>query len=334
MTHATDTAELIRTTARAFAARHSPTLAQAEDDVVARLPECILAEIADLGWLDANSDEQETTTTSVLATLVFELARVSPPLGARLLCHHFAREWLHAGCGTTSQLPGFATSWLSVPAFAPQSPGRESLATMVVGLHESRSLLCVTHSDAETPTLLLMPCCTLGASSPVQTLGLHGLSLVDVRLPSAAVAAAQVICKGPFVKTARATAWQRVLPAYVSLCRAVIATSLHTALAHCACRHQGGGLLRGLPQVRAMLETMQGDLALVTLVEQSALAGNDNTVLLARVRQALLSATDAGIQVLGGAGYVVGTGQERLWRDARQLATLFVPPWTELGSDE
>jgi alkylation response protein AidB-like acyl-CoA dehydrogenase len=59
-------------------------------------------------------------------------------------------------------------------------------------------------------------------------------------------------------------------------------------------------------------------------VAQSA-AERSITPMLASLRTAAYRATDAGLQVLGGTGYVAGAGAERIWRDVRQLGPLLAP---------
>jgi hypothetical protein len=83
-------------------------------------------------------------------------------------------------------------------------------------------------------------------------------------------------------------------------------------------------IITDLPQIREKLALIERSLGMVQLLEgalqNESLSREPYLVVL---RQALLQGTDAGMQILGGAGYVIGSGQERSWRDARQIAAIF-----------
>lgn len=110
----------------------------------------------------------------------------------------------------------------------------------------------------------------------------------------------------------------------------IVHASVEVAVAYAADRWQGGRPILEHEQVRAMLADMIADLALCEAVAErlgdalpaDALAAG----LLLRAKEAALRATDTGVQVLGGYGYMEDQPQARHMRDARQAVSLLGRP--------
>jgi alkylation response protein AidB-like acyl-CoA dehydrogenase len=355
------TLTLVRHTAKAFVERHGSSLAAVERQKTMLLPPDVLAECASLGWLgslgnspddsqlDGSDPAAPDTDEAVLSALVFELGCVSPALGARLLSHHYARLWLEKAQSVPVEaerpferravaLDSETTSWFGVPVFVPHDETHSltdvpltlehdeltGKLTMVVGGPETTTLLCLAKYAEQARALVSIPWASLTELTPVKTLGLQGLGIVDIKLTPQSNVPFTIVGVGPVVANAQACAYRSVLPAYAALCRAILTTCQNTATTHATSRHQGGGLLNRLPQILEKLSLIERSHWLSKQLEQTLLSDPLAPLsLLVALRQAVLQATDAGIQILGGAGYVVGSGQERLWRDARQVAALF-----------
>jgi alkylation response protein AidB-like acyl-CoA dehydrogenase len=345
---------LVQTTAKAFALRHRAELDTIEQRRQRFLPIDVLNECRSLGWLDSLSEETiddntknpegENGEAAVLAALVFELGKVSPTLGSRLLCHHYARRWLEAarrndnGLRVNAPAPEANSDWLSVPAFDTVTDrstanetglrlDRESLTgelTMVVGGPESTTVLALARHAVHEHAFVQFSRTLVSEPVAVATLGLTGLGVVDLEMSPDSSFSFDVLAVGPKALTTRNVAFQMVLPAYVALCRAILTNSEQTAIAYTNSRYQGGGYLNELPEIQGKLQLIARVITFSQLLEQSCLRDSPPPVhLIVSLKQALLQATDAGLQLLGGAGYVVGSGQERHWRDARQLAAMF-----------
>lgn len=328
---------LVRSTAKSFAERRKLLLDAALEDEEPGLPKTVLDECAQLGWLGALGDESvPSESAAILAALVFELGRRSPALATRLLAHHQAR-YLLANAAAALDLE--TTGWLGLPIFTPASPSNRTLffegnaltgtLRMVVGGAETASYLTFASQTARAPTeegvaLVTVKRADLPTRTRVETLGLNGLEIFDVTIPATSVTPFAIAAVGLAVHNAQHRALELVLPAYVALSRAVLTECFETAKTFASTRRQGGRLIEDLPQIREKLSLIERSLGLVQLLEGAFLMEPiSREPYLVVLRQALLQGTDAGVQILGGTGYVIGSGQERSWRDARQIAALF-----------
>jgi alkylation response protein AidB-like acyl-CoA dehydrogenase len=338
--------------AQSFAKRHRDALDAVEQQ--GPLPALVLNGCEALGWLGELEDEvgpddgreaerptQDHPGSRYLAVVVHELSRVSPALGTRLLCHHFARHW----CRSFSATPDAP----SHPGEPPSSPWF-SMAPFDPGLLESKAAAPigdeVTEDEETVPLVLANPIAatvvarirTSGRVAlvrlaledatqvrAVETLGLTGLGVADVGGFRSSLSPECVLSDQPEVMHQSARrALRYVFPAYLALARAILRTAHEGARAHAELRHQGGGRLDALSTIQARLAILTESQATLAALEGHGGFSDDELVaLLPRVRALMLKSTDASLQIFGGAGYVVGTGQERLWRDARQLACLF-----------
>jgi alkylation response protein AidB-like acyl-CoA dehydrogenase len=325
---------LVRHSAKAFIEKHRARIDAIENAVDPSFPNELLDECVELGWTGPLADEAEPDESpAILAALINELGLASPSLATRLLCHHDARFWLEGA--TLSRRTESPPAWLGLSSFCPPSSWSQSrlllegdrldgsLSFLVGGQETVRFLVTARHPD-QTVSLVSLNERDLPKPVPITTLGLRGLWLFDLQVAHSSRIPYTVVATGSIVGKAREESLKRVMPAYAALCRSILVTCLKTAETHAATRRQGGGFIADLPNIREKLSLIERNIELSQLMERALLSEpNSRMDALTGLRQMLLQGTDAGLQVLGGAGYVVGSGQERLWRDARQLAALF-----------
>jgi alkylation response protein AidB-like acyl-CoA dehydrogenase len=353
---------LVADAARAFAERHREALDAGER--LRAIPASVFQGCAALGWLGELSDEIEPSGgearerhpfavslgSRLLASLVYELARISPALGTRLLCHHFARQWIRPFCGDAGEphvLGEAAPSpWLSVAPFAPL-PARSAFATSNVNRNDERDVtlamvlanpvearvIAALQISPDRAALVQLSLADAARICPVETLGLAGLGVADVKgwrttSPMKGVLSEQ----GDAIARSAREALHYVFPAYLALARAILRAAEEGARTHASIRHQGGGRLLALAPIQERLSTLTASgTTILALEARGAFSHDEIDALLPQIRVMLLKGTDASLQIFGGAGYVVGTGQERLWRDARQVACLFGSRLGKLG---
>ncbi|MGW0949462.1 acyl-CoA dehydrogenase family protein [Streptomyces sp. NPDC002623] len=165
----------------------------------------------------------------------------------------------------------------------------------------------------------------------VLTHGLHSLQVSDIQL-----AGANAVLVGT---PGAGAAYFRSAVAPLEIASAAIAggltkACLDTALAYASDRHQGGRPIIDWSEVRSLLAGMLTRSATIELSIGLACelfdSGNDVSP---QAKAAALFAHELacevvndGVQVLGGYGYMKDYGQEKRFRDARQLQTLFGTP--------
>ncbi|MGC4068137.1 MAG: acyl-CoA dehydrogenase family protein [Polyangiaceae bacterium] len=359
--------ELVADTARAFAKRHRDALVGVETRGM--LPAHVLEGCNELGWLgeleDEDDDENEFANQSVigvdgtrhtpkrqgsklLATVVHELSRVSPALGTRLLCHHFARRWcdLLDDRRNADERRLENTSWLSMAPFASDflveshaftngQRGRtnDGIVPMALVAPVTATLVAPMQVSPARVALVRIALEAAARRTPVETLGLTGLGIADIGGFRSPITSNDVVSDEPdAISRGARGALRYVFPAYLALARAILRTAYEGARCHAELRRQGGGRLDELPTIRVRLAILiEGQATLEALAARQDFSDDELDALLPRVRLLLLKGTDASLQIFGGAGYVVGTGQERLWRDARQVSCLFGSRLGKLG---
>ena len=349
--------ELVQSTAKSFAERHRIVLDAVEQQAHPQLPPKVLAEMFELGWLgsldqlaDAGLDPSNDVDgkllgRSLLSILVFELGQVSPALATRLLCHHFARGLLDFSIKSQKKsglLDVVATDgWLTVPVFEPIAEAgysRPMTLRLIDGrlrgeLHfvvgdalsnaDTGALLCFAETSPQKAEILLVTSDTGVNRRTIDSLGLKGLGLSDLEFHRESEQRFHTVADGELALLAQAQALRAILPAYTALCRAILVRCKQLAERHAENRRQGGSFIAQLPQIREKLALLERGITVTALMEKASLSETESDVhLLPTLRLYLLSGTDVGLQVLGGAGYIVGFGLERLWRDARQVAML------------
>jgi alkylation response protein AidB-like acyl-CoA dehydrogenase len=159
---------------------------------------------------------------------------------------------------------------------------------------------------------------------PLLTLGLRGAPTADVRFERA-----ELLPEGLLARDAAALIEQtlRTLRApSVALCRALVASSLRTAIAYAQTRYQGGKNIIEHQEVRRLIATMtEADALCAEAVERLLspdLPEPRALALFAQAKERASLATQDGVQLLGGYGYMEDFPQERCMRDARQAQNL------------
>lgn len=339
----------VATSAKSFVRCHKERLDALESGEGAFLPAEVVEACEQLGWLGTLSAPEPHTELGgpLLRCLLFQLGLASPALSAALLGHHVAlgllREVLGSSpdasahpfgdpreCGWFAQSPGclLAPGPLApgVPELSPllaRAAALEGTLPFVIRPHASAPLLAFAE-DGEGKTLLVC----IRRLEPdwvtvVETLGLRGLGLVDVQFDVTSPTDFEVWASAVDRRRVTAQVWSRAIPTFAALAGSVLSQCEALAQSHAEVRWQAGKYIRDLPQVEEKLQLIRRHRAVTQLIECGVPEDATRAIgLLATIRENLLEATDAGLQVLGGSGYVVGTGMERLWRDARQLAVL------------
>lgn len=353
MSHDMTVLGLLRSTARAFLQRHRSTLQQVESVQLAEFPECLLREITDLGWCDALDDRDANAGTDanpatrdqrgaeLLGVIVCELGRQSPTLATRLLSHHFCRFC----CARSGQMQSRAaapvdmewygvegsvfdrrvSSTLTVAEGASGMRLEGTLRSVVGGGTAARVLGSAGLPNGEV-ALVLVSTPAARSRSPVATLGLRGLGVVDFEFIDVDASGFRVIARGIETETVLSEAFRWIGLGYVQLTLAMLDTLQSIVMEHTRTRRQDGRFLREIPAVRRQLECIEQALAFTRLMSQSYWESpGEVEPLMTRLNDATLQATDSGMQALGGMGYMSGSGTERLWRDIRQVGQIFVP---------
>jgi alkylation response protein AidB-like acyl-CoA dehydrogenase len=331
---------LVRKSARGFTERYSDLFDQVEARSEPEFPSALLKEAAELGWLTALTDTTDpdlgTDEAELLAALVYEVSRCSPAFGARLLAHHFCRACVGGrdfpdatrdpvwfGLDATTGDERFAPTLALVDA-AGSAVLSGSMRLVIGGGSASRWLGAVRLGD-DRRGLVLIDRTTASSMAPVATLGLRGLNAVEATFVTVSATGYRLIAAGSAVPPLIHRAYRSIGHGTLGLTLAQLEQTQRIATNHAQTRRQNGSILCEIPAVRQLLTAIERALSLVRLTYGAYFNhAEDAEALLGEVRAAAASATDAGLQVLGGAGYIVGNGMERLWRDARQVGQLYL----------
>lgn len=201
---------------------------------------------------------------------------------------------------------------------------------LVLGGLAASSLVPARTSGTDGYSFFLVDNSALGVeiSEPVLSLGLHACPCVDLRLNGARARLVGDPGKGDiyFRKAA-----DRMSLAAASMATGIMKGSFDTAFAYTRQRRQGGREIVDWSEVRMILAGMAVDLRaaemLVTRGCRSSESGDPGWELGARaaaikVREMACGLTEDGIQLLGGNGYMSDYGQEKRFRDAKQVQSL------------
>jgi alkylation response protein AidB-like acyl-CoA dehydrogenase len=308
------------------------------------LPSEVLREVEHLGWLTSLTDDAEggcaIDEAAILGCLSYEVGRRSPALAVRLLAHHFCRA-----CAGPSRIEGLQADstegarWFGLDAtvgddrFAPTlylaeghtGRGLRGSLRFVIGGDSACSWLGSVDLGDGRRGLVLVDRAMATSVAPLGTLGLRGLGATEGKFSEATASEVRLIAADGEATAAVDRAETLVGPGMLGITRALLENAREIAVENARTRWQNGGVLREIPAVRGHLEQIDRALGLVRVVAgayQNQVT--DARALWPAVRDAALRATDACLQVLGGAGYIVGNGAERLWRDTRQLGQLLL----------
>jgi alkylation response protein AidB-like acyl-CoA dehydrogenase len=286
-----------------------------------------------------------------LCVMLDHISRVDASLGGIVFTNALAQEVLTAA-GRTDLLKDILTraesareALIAFPSFCNPSetmPPVEavrtpegfrlegSLENLVLGHIARRALIPASIRGAGGYSFFLidLPSPTVSLSEPVFTLGLHACPLVDLNL-----AGASAVCIGREGEGAGLfeQASSRMHVAAAAMACGIMKGSFDEAFTYSRERVQGGWEIINWSALRMTL----GDMAIQVKIAQMALAQAASAVDLKDQDWGLCSKAAAlhlcdlactlttdGVQVLGGNGYMKDYGQEKRYRDAKQVQSL------------
>jgi len=197
---------------------------------------------------------------------------------------------------------------------------------MVVNAPLADGLLLPVHVG-KGMALVLLPADFQGLerSHPLLTLGLRACPVADVTLNNVRVPEHALL-------DAEHQAWAETCSLFAGpvagLCAGICRGSLQEAVDYVAERRQGGHRLEEYSQVRMMIASMgmrmeAARAAAAGITRGGGLHVPETIARFVEAREAAVHATQDGVQLLGGYGYMEDYGQERRMRDARQVQALF-----------
>ncbi len=175
-------------------------------------------------------------------------------------------------------------------------------------------------------------------SEPIVSLGLHACPAVDMLFRDAP---ASLVGEAGAGARYLSEAADRLSVACAAMSAGLMAGSLATGLEYARERLQGGRLIVDWSQVRMMMADIAIQIKSAELIVDAATAAVDDGVegwqqasraAALHVCPIACDATNVGIQLLGGNGYMHEYGQEKRFRDARQVQMLLgMPPIRKLS---
>jgi alkylation response protein AidB-like acyl-CoA dehydrogenase len=337
--------DLVGKSARGFTERFANVFDAVEGSTAPAFPSEVLLEVEHLGWLRSLGDDSNVIDeATVLGCLSYEVGRRSPALAVRLLAHHFCRACIGSskfeavGPGSTESVRWFGLdATIGDNRFCPTltlidgdtARGLRGSLRLVIGGDSASGWLGLADLGNGRRGLVLVDPTTASSVAPVATIGLRGLGATEGRFSAVRGSPFRLIAVDGDVVSVVKGAERLMVPGTLGLARALLESAQQIAVEYARTRQQNGGPLHEIPAVRQQLEQIERALCLVRVVAgANENLATDGRTLLPEVRDATARATDACLQVLGGAGYIVGNGPERLWRDARQLGQLLMrDPW-------
>ncbi len=317
--------------AGAFVAGHQAVLDEMEHPGF--VPVQLRDELRELGWLGVAepSEGLSVTNARLLAHLIHSIARVSPALGALLLSHHFARALI---LEASNPPPG--EPWLATAGYdGLDGCGWEltlgddvrGTARLILGGAVAESFVLVAREADTTPVLLLLPAGESVRVLPVATLGLCGAATADLVVDWRGDWRTQEVARGSTVQRRFQAARRFVSPSRAALVAGILERSERTARSYAEVRVQGGAVILCHTAIREHLTSLARARRQADVAWQNALDSPSEVEHAWKLcRSMARRATDAGLQILGGLGYMKEAGQERWVRDARQAALLLGEP--------
>ncbi len=319
-----------------------------------------LKQAVEIGFFDLAQPEKPGTggdASETLCAVLDALSRVEASLSLLLLTHACAIEILSAGNvtdepGIHSKAGGmiFAFPIFDNPSELTELPeirmsGSEARVTgrvrsLIGGGIAERAIIPTFDNNRQIRYVLVqLQQSAVELSAPVFTLGVRNCPMVD-----AAFLDAMAVPVGPAGSGVdyfhRAS--NRLFPAAAAIALGLMHGALEEACAYSRTRIQGGRSIVDWSALRMILADMiqRVDVAemLVTQIIRITATGQRGHERFVRnacahVQQLACLTTEDGIQVLGGYGYMADYGQERRFRDAHAIQTIFGMPMTRhLGS--
>ncbi len=206
-----------------------------------------------------------------------------------------------------------------------------SLEYLVLGGIAKHALIPATVEGTDGYTYFLIDLEEKGVevSKPIHSLGLHACPAVDLTLNKV---------KGSLVgKEGEGHLYfdkmvSRLSVAAASMASGIMKGSFKEALDYTKKRHQGGRAIINWSEIRMILSNMAITIKNAEMTVSSAcqaMEGNENgwedcsRAAAIQIQDMACSLTTDGIQVMGGVGYMKDFGQEKRFRDAKHIQTLF-----------
>lgn len=339
--------KLVRENVRRFALEVvAPSLSPLQHYPDGDLPAGLVPGLAELGLFELDADDPETLTEA-LESLSEVGAFAAGIVLANAVARSVQRRAFSNGNGTgtgsgsgnghaSSDAPElFAYPIYAEPGLCERGPRLASLggelrldgeAELVVNAPIAKTLVLPVRTEAGV-ALVQLNTNTNGVrvGPPLLTLGLRGAPTADVRFDGVRLSEAQV-CRQD-VPALLTELSQKLLGPALGISAGIVACSLESAVSYAKDRYQGGKSIIEHQEVRRLLSTVQEAAVMCSEAAARLAAGNlprsRALALFAQAKERASLATQDGVQLLGGYGYMEDYPQERCMRDARQAQCLF-----------
>ncbi len=331
--------ELLQRTARRWASsRFAPVRAELERQWCPNMPEVVIRELAEQGYLPAPTDGLDDWTPPTIARLGEAMGAEAPAAFVVIVTHVLAL-YLSAGLTLNQSHAGgneplLATSpyWDFSKVASPvrvEHLGGEWIVNghfpLVVNGNRAEFILVPALTPEKNRVICGISRTQLGVTigESVALFGLRGASAQNIEFASVSVAEACVssgheATRDTMERASRVLGWS-----VVGLLTGITFKSWKQASEYAGLRIQGGRSIIEHPPVAKLVESIQFAKEQLTLWLGQLDASSEALLPpLKQARKCATSGTDAALQVFGGIGYICPSAAEQCWRDARQAATL------------
>ncbi len=339
LAHDNKSLELLQRTARRWAReRFAPVQAELERQWCPELPDSVLYDIGEQGWLPGSSEALGDWSPSMIATLGQALGAEAAAAFLTVLTHGLAAH-LSAGSPLAECRPESGSAVLAASPywdFSNVPPcvkvefagGTASLGgshpLVVNARRASRIIVPALSPDGELAICSVDPQTPgVGISAPIPVLGVRGASCRNIAFDAVALSPENIVCRGGDARSSIEFANRWLGWGVVGMLTGIVAKACEQAGDYVELRMQGGRRIIEHPPVAKLIDTAVSARDELSLWLGQCCAADDPPP--APLRQACkraLTATDAAMQSFGGLGYMCPGTVERCWRDARQAATL------------
>lgn len=341
--------------ARDFAARELVEEREEHDRYpFAALFDAVLVKAMEVGFFAVMMPEEEggsSEPVTALCLVLDEVCQADASLGGIIFTNALAQEVVRqaGGAGLMREVAAgdgsFRQALIAFPSF--NNPGEVENAAravkveggcelsgrveyVVLGGVAKRALLPVRMEGGEGYSFCIVDLDAGGAtaSGPVFSLGMHACPAVDLTL--SAVPGRLIGAEGEGGACFEA-AVDRLSVAAAAMAAGVMKGSFSEGLEYSRQREQGGRTIVGWSEVRMLLAGMAVKAKAADLLVQCASGAVDRAepgwqlasrAAALKVQEMAAEATTDGIQLLGGYGYMKDYGQEKRFRDAKQIQSL------------
>ncbi|RJP31625.1 MAG: acyl-CoA dehydrogenase [Actinobacteria bacterium] len=314
----------------------------------------ILAKAMEVGFFSVMLPEESggsAEPVSALCLVLDEVCQVDASLGGTIFTNALAQEIIRQAGGANlledlaSEDGSFQQALIAFPAFnnpgevdhcakAVKKEGGYALSGdveyVVLGGLVNSAMLPAKIEGEEGYSFFLVDLAEEGIekSEPVLSLGLHACPAVDMTLSG--------VAGRPIGEEGGGSAYFEAAVDRLSVAAAAMAAgamkgSFSEALEYSKQREQGGRLIVGWSEVRMLLAGMALKSKVADMLVEKASCAVDreepgwqlaSRAAALQVQEMAAEATTDGIQMLGGYGYMKDYGQEKRFRDAKQIQSL------------